>query len=62
MGAAWERHAMCESAFILRITTRHISALVNTPQTLNNFNSHNFNNYQYLPHIYITKIILTEII
>jgi hypothetical protein len=42
------------TSVIFRIKTRHITALVNTPQKLNNFNFHDFNNYQFLDYIYIT--------
>jgi hypothetical protein len=42
------------TSLILRIKTRHISVLINTPQTLNYFKSHDFNNYQFLAYIYIT--------
>jgi hypothetical protein len=38
----------------LWIRTHHTTALVITPQTLTNFNSHNFNNYPILAYIYIT--------
>jgi hypothetical protein len=46
---------------ILWIWTHHITDLVMTPQTPNNFNSHHFNNYLFLACIYVPSIILTKI-
>jgi hypothetical protein len=45
----------------LCIKTHHITALVFTPQTLNNFNSHDFNIIHSKPVFVLFKIILTEI-
>ena len=50
----WCKPYQLHISAILWIETRHIAALVTTPQTLNNFNLHNFTNYPFSIHIYIT--------
>jgi hypothetical protein len=46
----------------LWIKTHHVTALVITPQTLNNFNSHDFNIIHSKPVFILFKIILAKII
>jgi hypothetical protein len=41
----------------LWIKTRHITALVITPQTLNNFTSHDFNNFPFSAYIFTLLIL-----